>query len=570
MSNGYTPDDRDILRAALASGQNTSGEGPPQEIVDALQSNGYISQQQARNPSSIPWKNGAPDWSDPQFKGLPPLTANSAPDRAAAATATAAAPDLRYGSGSGATVNRAPPPGAPPGQPQVPALTATPFIPNMNAGGEDDEDRGMQPPRPTVLPEHWVNTMAPEDRPKLEAGQQGQIKGVEDQASAESQAADEIGAIAQRGSEDQRFQMMRDEREMKRQQSAIDTHMQELQDRADRISKMQIDPMHVFGEKGSEERTGKQIIAGIAAGLGAAGAALSHGENSAGKIIQSKIDAEIAAQQHNIQNSKEGLETQKGLLADKLKIFGNLPQAQAATRQEMLQATAAEIDATAKKYQSPVIQARAEQMKGELMQQWAQEGLKIKEYVKPQMIGGGANYGVSDVKPDEVMTLSDGRQVTVPTSDREKVVAAQRAAETVKGAADSMRNLLRTPIEQRVANWASWSAAYDAAREVLASAETQAGGKGGKGIIEMNMNAAGARHLVLAPGADKALDQLVAGAQRTAQSSIENSAQYEVEPQLTVDPRTGEQQRKYRIRGQYRRQPPQDQAIPGFKPVGST
>lgn len=239
--------------------------------------------------------------------------------------------------------------------------------------------------RPRTTPEHWVNTLDPVDRQMLETGEGAQLDATDEKAKADAAASDEIARVAYHGQEQDRTQQLLDQQEADAQRKQIEQHMADLQQRAQDIANQKIQPDHWM----HQQSTGQRIGLAIARGLGAYAAAKRGGPNGAAQVIDGEIDNDIKAQAANIENSKEGLKTATGLLADKWRLFDNKDKAMAAARQEALQATASEIDATARKYQSPAIMAQAQNLKGELLQRFASAGASINKYV-PAATSGGA------------------------------------------------------------------------------------------------------------------------------------------------------------------------------------
>jgi len=154
----------------------------------------------------------------------------------------------------------------------------------------------------------------------------------------------------------------------------------------------QFDEFALKAEKASEEfakaeikdpyaskSTGNKILSAISLGLGAFGAALTGGENTAMKIINSAIDRDIEIQKADINKKGDAVQNSRNLLADLTKKFGDERVAEAMTRRLLLESALRQNNITAAKFQGPLIQANSQKNKTVLEQAIQEQDLKISQ-----------------------------------------------------------------------------------------------------------------------------------------------------------------------------------------------
>lgn len=87
----------------------------------------------------------------------------------------------------------------------------------------------------------------------------------------------------------------------------------------------------------ADKGTGGKILAGLAVIIGGIGQAQGQARNTGLDVINSAIDRDLNIQRANIEKDKATMEFQKGILADNMKMFGDLDQAMIASKMTMLQ-----------------------------------------------------------------------------------------------------------------------------------------------------------------------------------------------------------------------------------------
>jgi hypothetical protein len=284
------------------------------------------------------------------------------------------------------------------------AQRAPDAAPQQAAGSAAAPQTAPIPAAPAqTVPEHWVNTMDPASRAAMAAGQGEQLAGVGGEAGAESAAANEMASAAYHGHEDARVQQLLDQQLLDPERQKLDEHAKQLQAQAVKLSQAKVDPERYM----AHQSTGAKVLMALGLAFSGFGAGLRGGPNTSMEMIKGAIDDDNRAQLQNIENAKGGLEAQKGILADKMKLFGNKEQALAAARQEQLQGVAAQIDDMARQYQSPTILAKAQQLKGELQQHFAAEGAAVEKYVPAQTVGGGPTQAQLEKEAYELVKGKD-------------------------------------------------------------------------------------------------------------------------------------------------------------------
>lgn len=445
-------------------------------------------------------------------------------------------------------------------QPQPQASTAGP-TPSVDWNASRGQDVAPQMPAARTVPAHEVSTISPTAQGKFDAA------GTEKRAAAEESGQAEIGANqAQAGAlEGVAANMDRLNAEAA---SKEDARRKAFEDQAADVKKLRDEAAAGkpdYDRWWKDRGTGGRVVGAIAQALGAAGASLGHTQNFAMEIINRQIDADIMQQRDAI--TQKG-ERAKGAAED-LRVmrerFGDERAADAALKAQELEKYKLRGQAMVQQAQSPMLKAKWDGVMADIDQEQAKLYAHTHQWFQAATVGGGPSSAVSDVKPDEVMQLRDGRYVTVPTADRDKVVQAETTAQSVAAAGQDARKLLSVPTLQRGPEWMS---AYKAAQKTLAAAEIEGGGRGGKGMFEQFQKAQEGswRFLTLTPGANAAIDQVVRGANERRESAIAQSAQYEVRPTLVQNPKTGIVERKHIIVRPFER--PRAGAAPQVTPAG--
>jgi hypothetical protein len=201
--------------------------------------------------------------------------------------------------------------------------------------------------------------------------------------------------------------------------------------------------------------TGQKIAAGIAVVLGGIGGALTgKGGNVGLDTINKLIDRDIDQQKHNIaQNQmrqKAGMEVSQNLLQDLHAQFQDSTQAEAALRNIMLEQAKNKLEALASKYQSPEIQAKAQQLRGQLGEEQAKtlhtfrQDAYQKEFMQ-QVMGSSAP---GELPAQAVQMLpKEYKEAYVPgygiAPNKERAEAFQKTRADLEPLTDQIRDVIK-------------------------------------------------------------------------------------------------------------------------------
>lgn len=173
-----------------------------------------------------------------------------------------------------------------------------------------------------------------------------------DKATAEGKASDAAAKVYA----DTADKMQKAEADRQTQLRAVDDEQQKIKDS---IISNKIDPNHYWNSQETSTKIG--MLAGIV--LSGIGSGLSGQQNLAMQVMQKNIDRDVEAQQAN-------LGSKKTLLEANLKRYGNIDQAAAATRLNLLSVTQAQISAAAAQQGSAQAMANAKMANAQLDMQY--------------------------------------------------------------------------------------------------------------------------------------------------------------------------------------------------------
>lgn len=176
-------------------------------------------------------------------------------------------------------------------------------------------------------------------------------KGLQGEANAEAMGQQAM-AQAQQGYADQ---LKVTETEYANRRKALDDETAVMQKD---VENTKIDPNRYWNQMGSGEKTGKKILAFIGMVLGGP-AQMKTGVNPFGQVLGKII-------QDDIDSQKENLQTKKGLLHQQFQKYGNLRDAENATRLNMLAMMEAQVKKLSAQTQSEAVKQKAMQGIGQL------------------------------------------------------------------------------------------------------------------------------------------------------------------------------------------------------------
>jgi hypothetical protein len=407
------------------------------------------------------------------------------------------------------------------------------------------------PPQQVInVPAGAVARVSPRISELIRRGEGDQYVGVGDQEAAESDQAQELAAAKAQAAEDMRIRQLQDEQDRSKAKDVLDAHLAQIQARSDAVAAKRIDPGAFLDSLSG----GQKILMSIGMALSGALEGFQGHANSGSDFIQREINNSIEAQKSNLENERHGIDNDKDLYARKLEMFGDSEKAKAAVRQEAAAAAIQYIDAKAAQFASPIIRARAHQYKGQLLQQFGHDQATLETWVPAHTVttGGPGGEGIiSDVKPEQVLTLPTGESVAIAdTAQREKVDGALTVANAVTDSMGKIKALLDQPATSRLTP--SWQHAYSAATKVFTSPEIQMGsGKGGIGTFKVFADPLKLTWGVLGKsGALEAANTIADAKRREAEELLRRANPISVKEVQHVNPKTKENERKYIVLGQ--------------------
>lgn len=405
---------------------------------------------------------------------------------------------------------------------------------------------GASAQAPKIAPAGWTNVMAPGARGPLAAGQANELAGIQGQAEAKSGELANQADIRKGGGEQIEAQRLQEQSDYEKQVTAAHNTLGAITARRRELEAAKIDPTHFYKTKSAVQVIGLAI----AQGLGAFGAAMTHTTNTAAEIIQQAIDHDVAAQRDALERRGKSLQDETSLYAEHLRELGDAHRAAAATRQEMWQGVENQVKTAALQSQGAEVKAAAQQMIGTAQQKQALELAQWNKYHPAALVGGTAQ-GTSDVKPDEVIRLADGRYVTVPdTAQRAKVSGKIHMSQDIDSALTRIKALAATPLLQR---GPTWKKEIQEAGKVFTAPEIMEGaGKGGLGIFKAFTDPVSPTFGVFTPGVAKNAQDIADRVRAEAHHALGTSAGHVVTPTTIANTKTGERERRYIIQGEYK------------------
>lgn len=168
-----------------------------------------------------------------------------------------------------------------------------------------------------------------------EARRQAQLTSDEAEAELLQKHGDNLMSVG----EFQSQQATEQAREAVERYERLQEKLQAYEDAIRRVADRQVDPDRYFGR-----HAGGRMSAALAVALGAIGSSLTGGPNQALQIINSAIDRDIQAQEHDIQNARSAANMQGMALSQFRSILGDEEAAKAATRAAHLQSFLTRLD----------------------------------------------------------------------------------------------------------------------------------------------------------------------------------------------------------------------------------
>lgn len=259
--------------------------------------------------------------------------------------------------------------------------------------------------------------IAPEMAAIKEAGA-SRLKALEGAAKFEQEAADREAATRNKLVEDaQEAEIKRVEAEAKR-GMALRASEDDIKAAMEESKAMRVDPNKFYADRG----TLGTIVAALAMGAGAYGAAMTGTKNFAAEIIENAIDRDIQAQKENIANKKSDIGHKVNLYNLMQARFNDDRQSEAATRIAMRQNVLDTIEA-----------ARADALaKGK---PFAQEGLRAEIIAKNAAESANLKLSTAEKYTSETVTapVAGGKERLAPAKWFDVAKDLQKSRRQVEG-----------------------------------------------------------------------------------------------------------------------------------------
>lgn len=311
--------------------------------------------------------------------------------------------------------------------PQEQAANAPYVMPGQEQTSTPQASPNQQQPMPEQQPPAQQAASAippnPADNYDLMHGAALEQKGMQEQANAESRAADAQAAqLRVQGQAQYDLQQSY--------QDKLNEINTERENTVQDYKNQHIDPNRYMGNM----NLGQRILTSMAIGLGGVGGAMTHQENPALKFLNQQIDRDIEQQ-------KSELGKRQTLLQSNLEHYKNLQDATMMSKLQMGDYAKTQLDKLAAQSQSPIIQARALQMKGQLEQQMA----PIAHQLAMKQMLMGAQPGSIQEDPAQLISMN------VPP-DKQKEVAKEvdDAKEITRNKDKLLRNFAEADRENTV------------------------------------------------------------------------------------------------------------------------
>lgn len=220
----------------------------------------------------------------------------------------------------------------------------------------------LGPPTPSLTERQMDNLVDLGN--KSEQNTNEEIKARQSEADAAKAANEAEAAGRAKAAADSEQSMIQSQQNVARAQQEANEADAAAKARAQQVANMKVDPDRKMNELGGLSRIG----AAIAMGLGAFGAALTHTQNFAQQIIENAINRDIDAQKEEIANAKDSARALDEISTRKYGRAMTQGQLDAATRLEGYHSALAQVDAQRLKNDSPILQAKADEVKAQLTQ----------------------------------------------------------------------------------------------------------------------------------------------------------------------------------------------------------
>ena len=290
-------------------------------------------------------------------------------------------------------------------------------------------------------PPGWQDMRDPERVKEIEEAQGKEKEAARFGAESEADADQRQAAALRDIGDQQRVDADLIGHDMKSQNAVLQSQMEQLDRGLEEARSQRIDPEHYW----HSQSTGSKALMLIGAFLGGFGAHQRGGQNPALQMLQANIERDTQAQAENIGNNFHALETQRGLLADNMRRYGDLRAAVLQTNAQKYAAMAREAEALS--LEGKGAQARAN---GQMLVAQLEEKAAEQKQQAEKIVGGGGVAGpvMGDLDEKRFIPLgANGEGVYAPDeatarTAREGMAHAQETARLVDRAKELRKGLV--------------------------------------------------------------------------------------------------------------------------------
>lgn len=270
-----------------------------------------------------------------------------------------------------------------------------------------------------TIPAHFITTVPEPLKQHYEHAAEGMTQAPLGIGTEEQKRDQYLGGLGAAQAQAEAGLANQQEHERSRMLRSIEQDQEHNKQLAEEVSHRKVDPR---GYWNSLDAGGKALtVLGLA--LGGMASGLKGIPNNAMQMYMKFSEDSIRAQEQDIETGKVRLETARSLLADKLRIYGDLPSAHAATMAAYHKIGAAYLESEARRMGSPIVMERAKLASSENEMAAAQQLRSIVQRVPEQTVGGPA--------PPSKRTAEEAKWLSEQLSkegipDAESAIAAAR------------------------------------------------------------------------------------------------------------------------------------------------
>lgn len=315
-----------------------------------------------------------------------------------------------------------------------------------------DSPQTSQAMAPQIIPAHTVSLIDPARAKERDAAIQGEIQaaGVRGDADVEVKRAEGMAAKEEEGLNRAQAADVKAEAKVRRDEGM--KYIENLQRLNQSVGDLTEDPDRYFKQRG----TGQTILDMLGAALSGFVAGVKGGPNHYLEMMQHRIDQDILAQRHAIENKRTSLADAKGIYAEAYRITGDYDKAGELSRGYLAQALKGKVAQWTAGAQSLQAQAGRDAVVAHLEHQGVREKIADERRVPAGLAGGG---GIPAKKADDIFVGADGQKYIARNGEsRKKLTEATTIYKELQGAlADYTSALKQVGATDKFGNKIGWS-----------------------------------------------------------------------------------------------------------------